>query len=795
MKKLLKFLLIFILILLIGQYFYIQHFKKSALPDYNKDIKISGLKKPVQVFRDAYGVPHIYAKNEADLYKVVGYVTAQDRLWQMDLLRRVTQGRLSEIFGEKTIDTDEFLRKLRIPDNSKKLLPEIDEKAKKSIEYFAQGVNQYINDHKDNLPFEFRMLGYKPEDWKPEHSLNLVGFMAWNLELGYKMEVVLNQLKDKISPEKYKLLFPDYKRNNTYAYPSFEFQDSIKLDEKLVAVLDQISNISPDIFNGSNNWVVAGKKSTTGKPIFSNDMHLGLNVPGIWSRMHQVIDGKLNVTGVTLPGSPFIVAGHNQKIAWGMTNVMLDGADFYVETINPQNKAQYQLNGEWKDMEVRNEKIFVKDKDKPIERTLYFTHRGPVISKFGDIQTKPVSMHWVGNEESREIEALYFVNRANNWKEFIEAIKGFNSVSQNIAYADTEGNIGLHLTGKIPKRTAPGYFFYPGNTDKYDWKGFVPYDSLPSEYNPERGFVSSANNKSLSDENYPYYITEWYDLPYRIKRIRQMINAKNKLSTGDIQDMLKDHISLQAAELKPVLIKYLSKAKLNSKEKKALDILKNWNNDYATNKSAPLIFEQTLIQFTKNIAKDEMGETLFKSFNSSLLFSKYLLQNVILQEDNLWCDDINTKEKEDFSFMIQKSFKEAIAKIDKLYGGIEKAKWGDIHQLSLQHPIGKVKIIDWLLNLNRKFKAPGGSNTVNPFTFNYDHPYDSDFGASEKHIFNTKNWDKSYSILPTGISGIPGSKHYLDQAEKYVKGEILPDLFSKDEIEKNAKYKMRFLTD
>ncbi len=792
MKKWLKYSLLIIIVLFIGLYFFVQNFKKSALPDYNQNIKIEGLTDKVTVYRDAYGTPHIYAKNKADLYKVVGYVTAQDRLWEMDLLRRVTQGRLSEIFGEKTVDTDEFLRKLRIPLYSKKLLPTLKDETRKPLEYFADGVNQYIKDHKDNLPFEFKILGYTPENWKPEHSLNLVGYMAWNLELGYKMEVVINQLKSKISPEKYKLLFPDYKRNNTYAYPSFKFNDSIQLDNKLVAVLEQISNISPDIFNGSNNWVVAGKKSTTGKPIFSNDMHLGLNVPGIWSRMHQNIEGKLNVTGVTLPGSPFIVAGHNDKIAWGMTNVMLDGADFYVETINPNNKSQYKFNGKWRDMEVKKEKIFVKDKEKPVERTLYFTHRGPVISKFGNIKTQPVSMHWIGNEESREIESLYYLNRAKNWEDFTQAIKGFNSVSQNIAYADVEGNIGLHLAGKIPKRTAPGYLFFPGDTDKYDWKGFVPFDSLPYEYNPKRGFVSSANNKSLSDDNFPYYITEWYDLPYRIKRIRQMLTAKEKLSTEDFRQMLYDHHSAQADELKPVLIKYLSKANLNTKEKKAFEILKKWDNVYGVNQSAPLIFEQTLIEFTHNTASDEMGETLFKSFNGSLLFSKYLLQNVILNEDDTWCDDVNTKEKETFAMMLEKSFKQAVAKIEKDYGNIEDVKWGKVHHLYLEHPIGKVKILNWALNLNRKFEAPGGSNTVNPFTFSYETPYDSEFGASEKHIFSAENWDKSYSILPTGISGIPASKHYLDQAEKYVKGEVLPDYFSKNEVEKHTKYKSVF---
>ena len=791
MKKFIKYLFLFIVILGVFAFFYVQNLKKSALPDYNENIKIEGLTAPVKVYRDAYGTPHIYAENEKDLYKVVGYITAQDRLWQMDLLRRVTQGRLSEIFGDKTLETDVFLRKLQIPETSRNLLSKLDKNTILTLKYFADGVNQYIEQNKKDLPFEFKLLKYQPEKWTPEHSLNLAGYMAWNLELGYKMEVVLNQLMHKLDKKYIKFLLPDYKHNNEYIYPSFRLTKEIPVDTSLVAALDQLGEIMPDIFNGSNNWVAGGKKTTTGKPIFSNDMHLMLNVPGIWSRMHQEIPGKLNVTGVILPGAPYIVAGHNENIAWGMTNVMLDGADFYFEKIN-KDTSQYFLNGQWKNLTVKTEKFFIKDKKEPIIKKLYFTHRGPIITKFGSLESKPVSMHWIGNEDSREIEALYKLNYAKNWNDFLNAIKGFNSVSQNIAYADIQGNYGIHMGAKIPKRTAPGYLFYPGDTDKYDWKGFVPFDSLPYEFNPPRGFVSSANNKSLSDSIFPYYITEWYDLPYRIKRIREMLQAKEKLSIEDFKQMLDDHHSVQADEIKPLIMKTLAKAKLNAIEKQAFEILQNWDNRYEENTVAPLIFEQTLIEFLRNIAKDEMGDKLFKEFNGSLLFGKYLLQNTFLHPDSPWCDDITTDPKENFDLMLTKSFKDAIKKIEVSYGKINKINWGKVHRLRLEHPLGKVKILDKLFNLNRIYEAPGASNTVNPFTINFETPYDSDFGASEKHIFNTANWDQSWSILPTGISGIPASKHYLDQSQKYVKGELLPDYFTKTTVEKNTVYQSIF---
>jgi penicillin amidase len=792
MKKAIKITGIFIILLVIASFFYIKHLKAAALPDYNENIKISKLSAPVNVYRNAYAVPGIVAQNEQDLYKVVGYISAQDRLWQMDLLRRVTQGRLSEIFGKDLIETDIFLRKLRLPDNSEKLWDQLDEPIKKVLINYADGVNQYIDSHQDNLPFEFSVLGYKPEKWEPQHSMNLVGFMAWNLEMGYRMEIILHQLKNQLTKEQFAALFPDYDAMNTYAYPSFQLPE-IKMDTTLVAAIENIRNLTPDIFNGSNNWVVAGKKSTTGKPIFSNDMHLGLDIPGIWTRMHFIIPGKLNVTGVVLPGEPFIVAGHNENIAWGMTNVMLDGADFYVETINPDNPSQYKFNGKWKEMEVRNEKIYIKGEDKPVEKTLFFTHRGPIISRFGELQTVPLSMRWIGNEPTHEIDALYALATASNWDEFCHAIQGFNSVSQNIAYADVQGNIGIHLTGKIPKRTAPGYMIYPGDTNKYDWKGFVPFDSLPYEYNPARGFVSSANNKSVN-KDYPYYISEWYDAPYRINRIRQMLTAKEKLSTDDFKQMLFDHHSVQADDIKPVLLQHLKKEKnWNKTEQKALTILEKWDNRYETGKTAPLIFDQFLIDFTASLVKDEFKDTLFEAYHNSML-SKYLTYNVFKKNNSLFSDNINTPEKEDFHQIVIAGFKTAIQNIEKNYGDLSQITWGKVHHYNLQHPLGKVKMIDWAFDLNRIYEAPGNSNTVNPFAYVDGKAFDSQFGASEKHIFNTANWDNSYSILPTGISGIPASKHYCDQSEKYVKGEILHDYFSLDRIKKDAVYHQLFET-
>ncbi len=789
MKKVLKYLLIILFLLGVGGYFYIQHLKKSVLPDYNATINISGLSAPVQVYRDDHGVPHIIAQNEQDLYTVIGYISAQDRLWQMDLLRRVTQGRLSEIFGKKMLNTDVLLRKLRMSEQAEKLYPTLKEEVKMPLTYFAKGVNTYIETHKNKLPFEFKILGYKPEKWQAQQSLNLVGFMAWNLELGYKMESLINHLKDQVSKEQFAELLPHYKDMKTYVYPDFSFEKELVKDTALVAALNQINAFTPDIFNGSNNWVVSGKKSTTGKPLFSNDMHLGLDIPGIWTRMHFIIPNKLNVTGVVLPGEPFVVAGHNERIAWGMTNVMLDGADFYVETLNPDNKAQYKFNGKWKNMTVKEEKFYIKGQKKPIVKTLYFTHRGPIFTSFEDVRVMPVSMHWIGNEDSREIETLYGLATAQNWQDFTKAIQGFQSVSQNIAYADVDGNIGLHMTGRVPIRHAPGYLFMPGDTDKYDWKGYVPFDSLPYEYNPARGFVSSANNKTIEDDKYPYYISEWFDIPYRIKRIRQMLTAKEKLSAEDFRLMLNDHHSVQADEIKPILLQHLKQiSDLNNQEKAAVNYLKNWNNTYNINEIAPAVFDLTLLKLIKNLVADQMDQATFKLYENSLLGYKYLTYNVFKENNSAWSDDISTPEKENFHQMVVKSFKEAVKELTDKYGESSEWQWGKVHHLKLIHPLGKVAVLNKIFDLNRDYAAPGNANTVNPFTYPNSQAFNASMGASEKHIYNPDNWDQSFSILPTGVSGNPASKYYCDQTVDYMKGKVYPDIFSIENVKKNALY-------
>ena len=527
LKKILVTISIIILVIVVIVLFLIRGIATKGIPDYNAKIQLDNLKEEVTVYRDEFAVPHIYAKNEEDLYRATGYCMAQDRLWQFDLIRRATTGQLSEIFGEDMIDADQMLRMLRIPEKSKSILENADVEVINTLNAFCDGVNQYIDTHQKNLPPEFSILGYKPDKWLPEHSINLIGYMAWDLTMPWHIETVFQRIREKVGDEKFAKLVPDLDLQKSVVYTEIGENESVlSTDSPYLAAMDKLEGLGLEIFNGSNNWAVSGAKSTSGKPLFANDMHLGLSAPGIWYTMHQVVEGKFNVTGVAVPGQPLIVAGHNEYIAWGMTNVMVDDMDFYYETINPDNPDEYWFNGEWKPLDVRKEIIKIKGGE-TVERVNRFTHRGPIVTKNKKMdEDKPISMRWVGNEPSDEMRSLYLMNRSRNWEDYKNALKTFIAVSQNIAYADVEGNIGIYCAAGVPIRDGwNGLEIVPGETDKYDWLGLVPFEELPHSYNPKSGFVSSANNRSAEDD-YPYHISYWYAPQYRIDRIREMLTEK-----------------------------------------------------------------------------------------------------------------------------------------------------------------------------------------------------------------------------------------------------------------------------
>jgi penicillin amidase len=783
-----------ILIALAGGLIYVNNLKTRAVPDYNRDVDLENLTAEVTVFRDSLGIPHIYAQNEPDLYRTVGYVMAQDRLWQMDLFRRVTAGRLSEVLDPGLVDVDHLFRALQIPLKSRLVLERTDPAIVACLEAFSDGVNQYIEQNRKKLPFEFALLGYSPDPWEPIHSVNLIGYMSWDLASGWNTEMDLYRLQQVLDSAHFTELLPDLDVYETPVFPDYMVNDkTLQLQSHLDDAAGIVEKLGLQVFQASNNWAVSGTRSKTGMPVMANDMHLGLMAPGIWYQMHLVVEGGLDVTGVALPGAPYVIAGHNKDIAWGMTNVTVDDTDFYLETINPADSNQYLLDGQWRDMEIVEESIPVKGRDEPEIRVNRYTHRGPVVSKFKGVEDRVISVRWQGRDYSNEVRSVHLLDRASNWDEFRDAVSTFNSISQNIVYADRFGNIGLQTSAGVPIRKGGGIMVYPGDTSLYDWQGTVPFEELPFAFNPQCGYVSSANNKTVGAD-YPYYIGTWFSLPSRIERIRDMLDSREEHGIEDFERMQRDQTSRLASEFTPVYIDALE-GQTEGIYHSAFEELKDWDYNMGPGSSAALIYEFIWIELHRVLFMDELGTEHYSLLPMNSSITQNLISRIRVRGSSAWCDDITTPGvTETFQDNIRAAFQAAVDTITTLFGVDPGAwHWGDLHQLSLNHPLGSVKMLDKAFRLNRGPYPVGGSfHTVCPYSYPVGSSFIADHGASERHIFSTADWDKSLTVIPTGNSGVPASAHYMDQTELYVNNQYHRDLFTRELVEANMKYRATF---
>lgn len=763
--------------------------RKSGLPELNGEKSLSALTAEVKVIRDERGVSHIYASNEHDLYFMTGYITAQERLWQMDMVRHATQGRLSELFKRDMFETDIFLRALGMQEKSRMVLEKEDPEILATLQAYADGVNAWITGCGKKLPPEFRVLGYEPEPWTMVDITNIIGFIGWDLASSNLSNEISNyKLGMKLGAEKAAELIADWNLVDEVVFPDFRLDDKLT-DKALKAVssMEKLEELGIVTLSGSNNWAVSGSRSETGKPILSNDMHLGFNVPGFWLQVHQVIPGKLNVTGVLFPGEPFIIAGHNDRIAWGMTNLGVDDIDLFVETVDSTGN-NYLYNGEWLPFRDVEHTLKMTD-DSSQTRVLRYTHHGPVISGMQNIDDVVLSMCWSGYDYSDEIKAVYLLNRAGNWDEFRTALSHFKSISQNFAYADVDGNIGLNTGGGVPVRKGTGLLPRRGDTDEYEWKGYVPFELLPSSFNPEEGFISSANQRTV-DSSYPFFISGEFSMPYRIMRIREMAGEKQVLGIEDFKRMITDNHSAYAKMLTPVILKGAEAlSDPGETERKAIEELRVWNYAMDASLVAPTLFEFIRMEMAYQLLGDELDELYGAALGRQHDFYLYRLMK---EGPDGWVDNVNTPEEESLETIIARSISAALDTLTARYGEYgEQWQWGRIHTITLEHPMGGVKILDRVLKLNSDTYGVGGSyHTVEPYAFRDN--FKAHHGASERHIFNTADWDKSLTVIPTGTSGIPGSPFYLSQTETYINNGFYSEPFSDAAVEAAKRYEMIF---
>jgi len=784
--KFFKYLLIFLLFLFVLLGVLI----KFSLPNYDGKIYSPKIKSTVQIFRDDYDMPIIKAENEEDLAFGIGYAMAQDRLFQMDLIRRAIQGKLSEILGESLIPTDKFFLTITAGRSLDKIYQDYPENIKKILQSYSDGINHFIKQNR--FPIEFYLLGYKPQEWKPTDSLSIFYYMAFDLNTAFDTEILFYLLNQKFGLAKAKELFPDYVPQKGEI---LEIAKNKELEDQLLSFLKTIDDIKEltgsERTGASNNWVISKDKSLTGTPIVASDMHLGFGLPGIWYEA-QLITPEMNVSGLLLPGIPVVVVGANENVAWAFTNVMADDADFYVETLNPQNENQYLYRGQYLNIEIEKKIFKTKSKEEVFE--IKKTIHGPIINSIYPLKTQEVfSLRWTAYDHYLAAIALYLANRAKNIDDIEKAIEYFKTPGQNWVYADKEGNIGYTAAVGIPIRNGfNGLLPMPGWTGTYEWAGYVPTNLQPRLRNPKNGWIATANNKHSS--KYPYTISNYYHYPDRYERIKEFLNSKEKFSIEDMMTLQRDIKLLLAEDFFKVIMDDLSSENFSNNQE-ALEIineLKHWN--YLTEKTsvASSVFHILLQRLLYNTFYPHLGEDLYKQYLKKQYIAVNALRIQLKNKDSSWFDDPNTPQKETRKEVIYKSFVETIQALKDISNNKNDWQWGKIHLLEYKHPFGRNPFLKKIFNRG-PYEVEGSIATVSPMDFSLDQklPFYVRSGASERYILLPGKINESLRIIPTGINGNPLSPSYGNQIKKFLNYEYRKFNLYKPEEKKDFTYKSK----
>ncbi len=747
-------------------------FMNNSKPVIDGELTVNVLDQDVTVTRDDKGVPHVFAQTDADLYRAQGYVQAQDRLFQMDLARRQASGRLSEIIGEATINTDKHFRTFSLRDASEKALAAYDSESRQVLEWFAEGVNAFITESKENntLSYEFALLGYEPEEWSVIDSLTIGKYMAYDLGGNWNMLAFRHWALQSFGEEKAKELFITYPENASSIIKANK--------ENPVAVEGQFNaDLLPNEFNGSNNWVVSGSKTKNGTPILADDPHLGLSTPSIWYQMH-LQSPEQNVSGVIFAGIPGIILGHNDEIAWGVTNVGPDVQDIYIEIPNPDNPTQFRYDGKWEQAEVRDESIKVKDKE-TVDFDVVVTRHGPIMTDLAFKDTKPTaqfSMQWTALQSTAELRAVLGFNKAKSWNEFEKALEDFKAPAQNFVFASKDGTIAYKANGQIPiRKQGDGQLPVPGDSSDYGWEGFIPWDELPTVVNPEEGFIATANNEVVGEE-YSYHITDFWAQPYRFERIKEVLEANDSLTVEDMMNLQMDQYNLYAREFLPDLLTSIKLQDQDGKYADVINLLEDWDLVDTKDSGAPLVFHTLMLKLQEVLFKDQMPEDMYNLMSGKFNITDQLLRTAYAGGKSIWIE-----EQGGVDVTVYKALELTISQIEGQFGkNVSKWQWGDFHQLTFDHTLGNASPI-LAAYFNAK-KVPIGGSKVTVQAADNDSAGNVDHGASWRFVVDVGDLSSAYHIVGPGQSGHVKSDWYQDQVTDWANGDYHQTFVRKEDI-------------
>jgi penicillin amidase len=766
---------------------------RRRLPQIDGTVRLTGLNATVEVLRDRWGVPHIYAENIPDLFYGQGYVQAQDRLFQMEINRRTAQGTLSEIFGKLALDTDRTTRTFGFNRLGVRDWQNAPQEMREVVLAYTAGVNAYLTHATAELPVEFRYLNYRPAPWKPEDSTAFARVMMWQLSHAWYGEVVRAQLIEAVGAEHEAELEMHYSPENPVVLPQgIEFN---RIDTK--GHLAKAEGPFLHASMGSNSWVIAGAKMAGGQPFLCNDMHLALGQPGIWYENH-LVGGGLNVYGVSLPGGPCVMVGHNERIAWGMTLAFTDCDDLFVEEFDPADQGRYHFRQDWREATLIQEAIPVKGRSEPHMETVVVTHHGPIVGDVIGVPEKSLALQSMALQPSPSLLAWYRLDRAANWDEFIEAMRLIEAPQLNVSYADVDGNIGYWLTGKVPMRASgDGSVPAPGWSGDYEWIGEVPFEEMPHALNPENGFVVHTNNKIIPDD-YPYFLGNFWMNGYRARRIEQVLQGKPLLGSDDFRQLHLDFTCLPGQEL---VARLQGLPEQDADVRSALQMLRTWSGQLTKDSDAACVYEVFRYTLARNLVRPGLGEELAerwmgRGFHPLLMstseFYGHDILSVMRMLDNpnsWWIEKAGGKEK-----VLLDSLKQTMSWLRQELGDdMTKWQWGKLHKAIFPHSLGLKKPLDQVFNRGG-YPIGGDTDTPCQTAYKTEEPYDNNAWApSFRQIIDMGDLSHSLAIAPPGQSGRLGSPHYDDLIYPWLEGEYHPMLWLKEDIQQQAEGKLTLL--
>jgi penicillin amidase len=805
-SRILRFLLwtlVLLLLTLLGAAAYGYFFVRSALPQLDGQLQLQGLSAPVTVTRNAQGVPAIEASTLQDLFVAQGYVTAQDRLWQMDVMRRYASGELAEILGEDLLKLDREQRILGLRAVARKSIQTIDWRDRSFFEAYARGVNSYIDTHRDRLPIEFGILHYAPKPWQPEDSVVIANQMVKDLNYHYFYDALAREkILAKLGPELTADLYvnrswhdrPPTVMREDLSEPQSNSNDSDDEDDEDDdapdnAITRHASPAHPEQWaenlaagllpvSGSNDWVVSGAHTVTGKPLLSNDMHLGHQMPNLWYEAH-LHAGNFDVAGVTLPGMPYVIVGHNQRIAWGFTNVGPTVTDVYFENFNAQ--GAYQTPNGWVQPEHRTEVIHVKDKPDVIV-DVRSTRHGPIITELVPGETRQLALRWTLYDGLGM--PFFDVNAAQNWEEFRQAFSLLDAPGQNVVYADVDGNIGYQATGKVPIRAeGDGSLPVSGSDNAHEWLSRIPFDKLPSIFNPPSGIIATANAR-ITPDDYPHSISMEWEAPWRTARIYHVLESGRKFSPSDmlaLQTDIHSEADLFAAERFVYAVDHASKP--STRARQAADLMRNWDGRMLASSPAPTLTEVSARELMRLLLEPKLGSAPSNPSAAGVLSWKTYswqmrsvwLQNVLLHQPKRWLPEKYPNYDELLSAAVDAAVSRPEAPKD-----LSRWDWGAFNAVTIQHPIlGKIPLL-------RFWSGPGVQpQSGSAYTVKAVTPH---HGPSQRYTADLADWDQSTLNVVTGQAGNFLSPNYMDQWQAWYEGTTFKLPFSAKAVEASKRH-------